>query len=83
MKNILKRIAIGLGAIVSMISIIYFYIADNIALKIFPFMTNEWHLKQSENQKRWVWIITGYRIVTLGLIILFYHLIKYLLHAIF
>ena len=83
MKNILKRIAIGLGAIVSMISIIYFYIADNIALKIFPFITNDWHLKQSENQKRWIWIITGYRIVTLIIIILFYHLIKYTYNAIF
>lgn len=83
MIKLLKKIAIAIGGIFSMLALIYFHIADNITLKLFWFITNDWHLKQSENQKRWIWIITGYRIVTLIILILFYHLIKYLIHAIF
>jgi hypothetical protein len=83
MIKLLKKIAIATGGILSMLALIYFHIADNITLKIFWFITNEWHLKQSEKPKQWVWIITGYRIATLAIIILSYHLIKYTYNAIF
>jgi uncharacterized membrane protein len=83
MIKLLKKIAIAIGGILSMLALIYFHIADNITLKIFWFITNEWHLKQSTNPKKWVWIITGYRIATLALIILCYYLIKYTYNEIF